>query len=310
MAKKIIILDSTSESSQQPEDQEKKENEKGYNIYPPEWTLNEIILPKSVRETLDDVVTYCKQKEKIVNEWDLKRFLKGTGGTTGINFYGPPGTGKSIAAEAIAHAIGMNLIRADYSEISDSLLGGTEKKLTALFKNAEQNNAVIFFDEADGLLSKRTSGTKSSETNNQIKSHLLTLLDRSKAIIIFATNFFENYDKAFFRRILFHVGFESPTQEQLIDLWKFHFNERIPKNITYDKLAKISKGLAGGDIKNLTLKLCIKLSSGRVHEINEVVVEEEISKYQASLKASEKTNSEWSIPQETNEFPENLIKAN
>jgi SpoVK/Ycf46/Vps4 family AAA+-type ATPase len=308
MTRKYSIVDSSSDAKISKDDQEKKETDKGYNIYPPEWTLNEIIITKSVRDTLDDVVTFCKQKDKIVNEWDLKRFLKGTGGTTGINFYGPPGTGKSIAAEAIAEAIGMNIIRADYSEISDSLFGGTEKKLTELFKNAEQNNAIIFFDEADGLLSKRTSGTKSSETNNQIKSHLLTLLDRSKAIIIFATNFFENYDKAFFRRILFHVGFETPTHEQLVDLWKFHLNERIPKNITYDKLAELSMGLAGGDIKNLTLKLCIKLSSGRVHEINESVVEVEISKYKASLKASEKMNSGWSSPQVVEEFPKNLMK--
>jgi SpoVK/Ycf46/Vps4 family AAA+-type ATPase len=270
-----------------------KEDENSYTIYKPEWKLDEIILSSKVKDTLEDVVSFCKDKDRIVEEWNLKRFLKGNGGTVGINFYGPPGTGKSIAAEGVAHAIGRELIRADYSEISDSLLGGTEKKLTALFKKAEEHRAVIFFDEADGLLGKRTSGTKTSETNNQIKSHLLTLLDRSNAIIVFATNLFENYDRAFFRRILFHVGFESPTYEQRIDLWKFHLNEKVPLTIRYEKLAELSDGLAGGDIKNLTLKLCIKLSASRIKAIDEETVKVEITKYKDSLKASENNKNMW-----------------
>lgn len=281
-----VLVGNNPTNKKQKENENKKKTD--YSLFFPEWSLDEVVLPTYVKETLDDIVSYCKNKDKIVHEWDLSKFLKGNGGTVGINFYGSPGTGKSIAAEGIAKAIGMQMLRADYSEISDSLHGGTEKKLTELFRNAEANNAIIFFDEADGLLSKRTSGSSNSETNNQIKSHLLTLLDRSKAIIIFATNIFENYDKAFFRRILFHVGFEIPDRTQLIELWKFHLNERIPRDITYEELAELSNGLAGGDIKNITLKLCIRLSSGRCKSIDKDIVNIEIEKYKTSLKASER----------------------
>ena len=295
-------------NKKQNNDENKKKTD--YSLFSPEWSLDEVVLPSSVKETIDDVVSYCSNKDKIVLEWNLSKFLKGNGGTVGINFYGSPGTGKSIAAEGIAKAIGMQMVRADYSEITDSLHGGTEKKLTELFRNAEENNAIIFFDEADGLLSKRTSGTSNSETNNQIKSHLLTLLDRSNAIIIFATNIFENYDKAFFRRILFHVGFEIPARDQLIELWKFHLNERIPKDITYEELAELSDGLAGGDIKNITLKLCIRLSSGRCKAINKDVVNIEIEKYKASLKASERKKIIQSNVEPEKISPEIKVKLN
>lgn len=261
--------------------------EKDYGILEPEWTLEEIILTEAIRDTLDDIVAFCTNKEKITSDWQLSRFLKGKGGSIGTNFYGQPGTGKSIAAEGLAKAIGQNLIKADYSEITDSLLGGTEKKLTQLFEKAEKNNALIFFDEADGLIGQRSSGTKSAENTNQIKSHLLTLLDRSKTVVVFATNLFENYDKAFFRRILFHVGFEMPSFEQRVDLWKFHLSENVPKEISYEELSELSEGLAGGDIKNLTLKLCIKLSSKKINSIQHETVKAEIDKYKKAIEASQ-----------------------
>lgn len=266
---------------------ESEKAESDYGLIVPEWELGEIVLSTKVKDSIEDVVAFCRNKSKIVEEWELLKFLKGKGGTTAINFFGPPGTGKSIVAEALANEIGYKLIKADYSEITDSLLGGTEKKLTELFQRAEKNNALLFFDEADGLLGQRQSGGKSTESTNQIKSHLLTLMDRSNIVIIFATNFFENYDKAFFRRILFHVQFEMPTYEERLELWKFHLSNKVPKTITYEVLAEESKYLAGGDIKNIALKLCIKLSSKKITTIDLEILKSEIEKYQKALEASQ-----------------------
>ena len=61
----------------------------GYNPY---WDLNEIVLCKETKEVLQDVIVFCSHRDRIVEEWNLKRFLKGTGGCTGINMYGKPGT--------------------------------------------------------------------------------------------------------------------------------------------------------------------------------------------------------------------------
>lgn len=267
----------------------------------PKWKLEQIILNDKVRETILDVITFCKNKDRLIEEWGLNNFLKGNS-SIGINLYGEPGTGKSITAEAIAMALGKKIIRVDYSELQDSKWGQTEKNLSQLFKTAEENGSVIFLDEADGLLGKRMASGSNSNAANEIKSHLLTLVDRSNVIIVYATNLFKNFDRAFFRRILYHVKYPLPTKEELIDLWKFHLGDskilstmglsaikEIPKDnnhFSYDEIAAYSAGLAGGDIKNITLKLCVKICAGKIELLSTNDLKEEINTYKQSLEDS------------------------
>ncbi|MCR4560633.1 MAG: AAA family ATPase [Bacteroidales bacterium] len=261
------------------------------NAKTPQWNLDSIVLDESTKQSVKDAIVFCNNRDKIVNEWNLTRFMKGEGGITGINMYGKPGTGKSITAEAIAEATGRKIIKADYSQIQDSKWGGTEKQLTEIFETAKKENAVIFFDEANGLLSKRRSEGANSETNNQIKSHLLTLLDDYNVIVVFATNLFKDYDRAFFRRILFHINFPTPGREQLISLWNFHFGDgsngekAVPRveDFSMEKLADDSRGLTGGDIKNITLKVCTQLVAQNLPGISNKLVSNEIEKYKKSL---------------------------
>lgn len=163
----------------------------------PQWTLNEIIMSSQVRKEIDDAVDFCKDYKQIVKEYELDRFLKGGKGCLCINMHGNPGTGKSITAEAIAHSIGRSIIMVKLSEMIDSLQGQTEKNLTALFDAAQEGKHIILFDEADSLLSRRSSGTNNSDATNIIKSHLLNLMDRKNVIIIFTTNFFQELRSCF-----------------------------------------------------------------------------------------------------------------
>lgn len=279
-------------------DDEHKQEAKKFIEDDPKWELDHIILDKKIRETILDVITFCQNKERLIEEWGLNNFLKGNS-SIGINLYGEPGTGKSITAEAIAKALGKKIIRVDYSEIQDSKWGQTEKNLSHLFKTAEENGSVIFLDEADGLLGKRSTNDSNSNTANDIKSHLLTLVDRSNVIIIYATNLFKNFDRAFFRRILYHIKYPLPTHDELVELWKFHLGDtdildrmklssikEIPKdsgNFSYNEIAKHSDGLAGGDIKNITLKLCVKICAGKISSLNSAEVKKEIDSYKESL---------------------------
>ena len=45
----------------------------------PEWTLDQIVFSNSLKEQLSDIVSFCKNKEKIINDWELYRFMKGKG---------------------------------------------------------------------------------------------------------------------------------------------------------------------------------------------------------------------------------------
>jgi ATP-dependent 26S proteasome regulatory subunit len=114
---------------------------------------------------------------------------------------------------------------------------------------------------------------------NSAKSTLLTLLDKFNGIIVFATNLFDNYDEAFLRRILFNIEFLAPDLAMREQLWRFHLSKKVPKEVSYELLADISEGLCGGDIKNITIKLGLKLLTGKVKSIDEALVKEEIERY-------------------------------
>lgn len=246
----------------------------------PKWTLEEVALSKSTLDQIDEMIAYIQNREKLLYEWQFNRFLK-TGSGLSVNFFGIPGTGKSITAEAIAHKLGMSIIRANYGELESSLVGGTSENLVLVFNKAEETKSLLFFDEADAVLSRRISNLSQAADHgvNSAKSTLLTLLDKFNGIIVFATNLFDNYDEAFLRRILFNVEFLAPDFPMREQLWKFHLSENVPKQVTYDNLADISDGLCGGDIKNITIKLGLKLLTGKVKTIDEPLVKEEIARY-------------------------------
>ncbi|NMG22697.1 ATP-binding protein [Brasilonema bromeliae] len=250
------------------------------NIEVPKWTLNELALSSAIKDQIDEIVAYIKNRDILLDEWEFKKFLKSGNGIS-INFFGQPGTGKTVTAEAIADKLGVNIIKVNYGELESELVGRTSKNLSELFAIAENSRSLLFFDEADTLLSKRISNLSQAADYgvNSVRATLLTLLEKFNGVIIFATNLFENYDEAFIRRILFNIEFTLPDTTMRIQLWEFHLSPKIPKEISYDKAAEISEGLAGGDIKNITFKLALKLLTKKIESISEDIMKEEIQKY-------------------------------
>ncbi|WP_302749771.1 alpha-amylase family glycosyl hydrolase [uncultured Prevotella sp.] len=238
----------------------------------PNWDIPSLILQEHTQKQLNEISAYINKKDEYVDKWGVKRFMRSES-CIGINFYGASGTGKSIAAEAVAKTCGRNIIKASYSQIQSDRWGGTENNLTSLFEEAKKTNSVIVLNEADGLFSKRRSNGANSETNNQIKCHILNLMDSYEVVLILTTNRFEDYDEAFYRRTMFQVEFPLPEHEELLQLWKMHlgcnddkrFSDGgvIPKTISFsfENIASFSKGLSGGDIRRITLGAIGKILS-------------------------------------------------
>lgn len=256
------------------------QKEEQFRVEQPKWTLEEVTLSKKTLEQIDEMIAYIRNKEKLLHEWQFDRFLK-TGSALSVNFFGIPGTGKSITAEAIAHKLGMSIIKVNYGEVESSFMGGTSENLVSIFQKAEEAKSLLFFDEADSVLSRRIANLSQAADHgvNSAKSTLLTLLDKFNGIIIFATNLFDNYDEAFVRRILFNVEFLAPDLEMRNQLWRFHLSEKVPRQVSYEVLSNISDGLCGGDIRNITIKLGLRLLTGNIDTINEHLVTEEIERY-------------------------------
>ena len=224
-------------------------------------SLDDIVLPDSVREQIYSALNQIQYREKLYNEWNLKK-IDPNGSRTVINFFGPPGTGKSFAADAIASYLNKKIIKVNYAEIESKYVGETPKNITAAFTKAKESNSVIFFDEADSILGKRlTNVTQSADHGvNVSRSVMLLQLDKFDGVVLFATNLPENFDGAFVRRILAHVEFVLPDLDCRKKLWNYLLPNEVPRNecIEITWLAEQSEGLSGGDILNV-----VKLSAGK-----------------------------------------------
>lgn len=228
----------------------------------PLYSLNEIILSEETFDEIKTVINSRKNWDKVFMCWDLKSVLKQRKNLF-VNLYGAPGTGKTMAAHAIAKETGQSIICVNYADIESKYVGETSKNLVKLFENAEKENVIIFFDEADALLSKRVTNMSNSTdvSVNQTRSVLLTLLNDYTGMIIFATNFISNFDPAFMRRIQFHIKFDLPNEKMRKLLWKNYIPDKMPTDANINELAEKFEGLSGSDISTAVLKGALKAAN-------------------------------------------------
>jgi SpoVK/Ycf46/Vps4 family AAA+-type ATPase len=68
-----------------------------------------------------------------------------------VLFTGHSGRNKLLAAQLFAHELAVDLFEIDLARLVSKYIGDTEKNLDALFKAAEQSDAVLLFDDTDHL---------------------------------------------------------------------------------------------------------------------------------------------------------------
>ena len=93
------------------------------------------------------------------------------------------------AAGAVAHELGRGLFRVDLSAVVSKFIGETEKNLDRVFRNAEGQGAILFFDEADSLFGKRSDVKDSHDRFANVEvSYLLQKIESFAGMAIVATN--------------------------------------------------------------------------------------------------------------------------
>ena len=116
-----------------------------------------------------------------------------------------------MAAEVLAHELGLDLYRIDLSAVVSKYIGETEKNLRRLFDAAEDGGAILFFDEADALFGKRSEVKDSHDRYANIEvNYLLQRMEAYRGLAILATNMKDALDPAFLRRLRFVVDFPFP----------------------------------------------------------------------------------------------------
>ena len=217
-------------------------------------TLDDVVLSANTCTQLEEGMAKLKFHKTIYEDWGFGAIDR-QGKAVILNFFGDPGTGKTLTAEAFAGSLNLQIIKLGIAELESRFMGETSKNIQAVFKAASEQNAVLFFDEADTLLGKRLSSVTQGIDNevNAMRSTLLIELEKFNGIAIFATNFAKNYDEAFRSRISHHIHFDLPDLDNRIALWSRMFVPQIPladeRESFIQAAAEMSEGFSGREIR-------------------------------------------------------------
>lgn len=215
----------------------------------------DLILPPEELSRLEDLVNSQKHRDKVLTTWQMATKVPYGNGLAAL-LSGAPGTGKTMAASVIANTLGRELHRVDLSRVVDKYIGETEKRLGAIFDAASEAHAVLLFDEADGLFTRRTAVSSSNDRYANLETgFLLQRMEQHTGITILTTNRLKNIDEAFLRRLQFRIEFPFPDEEARAQIWQSCFTDKLPLADDIDCLYLGQKyELAGGHIKASVLR--------------------------------------------------------
>jgi AAA+ superfamily predicted ATPase len=219
-----------------------------------ELTWDDLIMPVPNKRQLEEVSASIQYRHLVYSELGFERQLSLGKGLI-VLFTGTSGTGKTMAAELLARERGVNLYKVDLSAVTSKWVGETEKNLARLFAEAEEANAIIFFDEADALFGKRGEVKEAQDRwANMEVNYLLQRIEEYAGVVILASNLRQNIDEAFLRRIQWVVDFPFPGPRERFEIFKRMFPSSVgrPANEGLQILAERFR-LTGGSIKNVVV---------------------------------------------------------
>jgi len=202
----------------------------------------------------------------------------------GVLLHGPPGTGKTLIAKALAKMTESNFISIKGPELLSKWVGESEKGVREIFRKARQAApCIIFLDEIDSLVPRRSSGNSDSHVTENIVSQILTEIDGLEelhnVLIIGATNRLDIVDEALLRpgrfdRII-EVG--NPDSKGRKHIFEIHTKKKpLEGNVDIKKLVEITDGFSGAEIAAITNRAALvalkRYVSGKSQNIKEIKI--------------------------------------
>lgn len=227
------------------------------NILYPTVGFADLKVPDEIRGVLDRICCSVMKGYTIFEKWGVQQQYT-YGRAVTVMLSGPPGTGKTMTAHAIANELGLPLYQVDLSNVMDKYIGETEKHLEEIFSFAEKTNVVLFFDEADAMFGKRGEVTESRDRYaNMEVAYILQRIEQYEGIVILSTNFYNNVDKAFLRRMKYVLKYRMPDEGIRYCLWESCLPaEQFREELDIDYLARQFE-FTGGMIRNVALSASV-----------------------------------------------------
>lgn len=218
--------------------------------------LEDVVLPDNLKSSLTEIVEYGKAQAILFGQWGFQK-QHGTSKGIAALFHGPPGTGKTMAAEAIGYDLGKPLKVVNCAQLISKWVGESQKNIEAVFDEARQVDAVVVFDEAEGLFGSRadTGGDGAGRHDSMNVGILLHHIETFPGVVVVITNMRERIDPAFFRRFKFVMEFPVPDAEHRKKLWRLLLPTEAPlaADVDLDVLAN-RYVMAGGNIKSVVFR--------------------------------------------------------
>ncbi|MDH5648554.1 MAG: AAA family ATPase [Gammaproteobacteria bacterium] len=218
-----------------------------YYIVHPKKKLEDLILPKNVRATCDEIIEEHHRRD-LLRSHNLEPRHR-------ILLSGPPGNGKTSLAEAFANALMVPLYVVKYEGIIGSYLGETAKQLDRMLDQVKSQRCALFFDEFDALGKERADPNEVGEIKRVVNALLMQIdLMPSHVTVIAATNHPEMLDNAAWRRFDTKINLPKPTRS-LVEEWLSSFQNKVGHDfgITNKTLSEKLKGLSFGEIEDFAL---------------------------------------------------------
>ncbi len=174
----------------------------------------------------------------------------------GILLSGPPGCGKTLLAQAVASETQVNFISVKGPALLSKYVGESERAVREVFRKAKQAApCLVFFDEIDALLPRRSGGVSDSHVSERVVGQFLAELDGVEklagVVVLAATNRPDIIDPALLRPGRFDAVVEIPLpdeRERLAILQVHVRGKPLAKDVRLDAVATKTDGLTGADL--------------------------------------------------------------
>jgi transitional endoplasmic reticulum ATPase len=212
-------------------------------------TWGDVVLPEETREQLMEMLNVFAHPE-------LARSI-GVSPPAGILLYGPPGTGKTTIARAMATELAASFYELSAADLLSKWVGESEERVKKLFSKARANRpSIIFIDEIDALLRRRSSSS-GSPWEERVISQFLSELDglHSSAegvLLVGATNRLDIIDPAISGRRLTPVEVALPDAVGRMQLLRVLCKSmKFGEDVDLKWVAAGTEGMSGADLKRL-----------------------------------------------------------
>ncbi|WP_046744641.1 ATP-binding protein [Kordia zhangzhouensis] len=235
-----------------------------------EW--DDLVLNEKTQKEINNVLVWMEHNNRLLNEFNMSGKIKPG---YKVMFFGAPGVGKTLTASLMGKHTGKDVYRIDLSLVISKYIGETEKNLSQLFNKAKNKDWILFFDEADAIFGKRT-GVRDAHDKyaNQEVSFLLQRIESHSGLVILASNYRSNIDKAFTRRFQSIIDFENPGVPERIELWQKNIPAAfMSEELDIQKIAETHE-VTGANIVNIVQYACLQvLAEGGTQLTNDILTQ-------------------------------------